>query len=87
MVENDTLIMEGSDGPQELVVTFFEDRVAQELNETFTIKLEPTFADLDNLPNGEAVFFIRSIELTIVDSDRTYILNSPFLYYMKIFYL
>ena len=72
LVENDTLILEGSGGPQELVVIFFEDRVAQELNETFTINLEPTFADLDNLPSGEAVFFIRSIEMTIVDSDRTY---------------
>ena len=64
--------MEGSSGPHELVVTFFEDGVAQELNETFTINLEPIFADLESLPSGEAVFFMRSIKMTIVDNDRTY---------------
>jgi hypothetical protein len=72
LVENDTLIMEGTDSPQSLFVTFFEDGVAQESNETFTINLEPIFADLENLPNGEAVFFMRAITMTIVDNDRTY---------------
>ena len=71
LIENDTLIMEGSGGPQELVVTFSEDGIAQELNETFTINLEPLFSDLEKLPSGEAVFFMRSIKMTIVDSDRT----------------
>ena len=72
LVENDTLIMEGPGGPQELIVAFFEDGIAQELNETFTINLEPIFSDLEKLPSGEAVFFMRSIKMTIVDSHRTY---------------
>lgn len=69
LVENDTVIVEGSGCPQDLFVTLFEDRVAQELNETFTINLEPTFSDLESLPRGEAVFFVRSITITIVDND------------------
>ncbi len=72
LVENDTIIMEGSGSPQNLFVTFFEDGVAQESNETFTINLEPIFADLENLPTGEAVFFMKAITMTIVDNDRRY---------------
>ena len=70
MVDSDTLLIENSDRRQNLFVTFFEDRVAQESNETFTINLEPTFSSLDSLPSGEAVFFMRSVKMTIVDSDR-----------------
>ena len=77
LVENDTVIIEGSRCPQDLFITLFEDRVAQELNETFTINLEPTFSDLESLPHGEAVFFMRSITITIVDNDCELII--PFL--------
>ena len=69
-VESDTVLIEGSGGPQNLFVTFFEDGVAQEPNETFTINLEPTFSSLESVPSGEAVFFVRSVKMTIVDSDR-----------------
>ena len=72
-MENDTLLIEGLDGdPQDLFVTFVEDRVAQETNETFIVTLEPTFSTLERLPSGEAVFFIRSVEVTILDSDSKY---------------
>ena len=76
LVENDTLIIEGS-GPQNLFVTFFEDGVTQESNETFTINLEPMFSELESLPSGEAVFFKRSVKMTIVDNNRN--LKFPFL--------
>ena len=70
LVENDTLIIEGSGGPQNLFITFFEDGVSQESNETFTINLEPTFSGLEGLPSGEAVFFMRCVKMIIVDNDR-----------------
>ena len=69
-VENDTFVLEYSRGPQGLFVTFLEDGIAQESNETFTINLEPTFSSLESLPSGEAVFFMRSVQMTIVDIDR-----------------
>ena len=70
-MENDTLLIEDLDADfQDVFINFIEDGVAQESNETFTLALEPTFSTLENLPKGEAAFFIRFINVTIVDSDR-----------------
>lgn len=73
LVENSTLVIEASGDPHNLFVTYFEDGIAQESNETFTINLEPTFSSLGSLPSGEAVFFKRSVRMTIVDSERKFL--------------
>ena len=45
------------------------DGIAQESNETFILELVPTFSTLQSLPSGEAVFFKKFINLTIIDSE------------------
>ena len=56
-----------SSDPTSVVVTFRVDGVAQELNETVILELVPSGAV--NVPTGEGIFFRRTIEMTIMDSD------------------
>ena len=50
------------------------DAIAQEENETLTLKLEPLPSI--TLPTGSGVFFKSTIDLTIVDSDGKNLLLS-----------
>ena len=52
------------------VVTFRVDGVAQELNETVILELVPSGAV--NVPTGEGIFFRRTIEIIIMDSDSRF---------------
>jgi predicted Rdx family selenoprotein len=49
-----------------VVLTFRVDSIAQELNETFTLKLEPL---VQPNPRTGGLFFQDTIQVTIVDSD------------------
>ena len=51
-----------------MVVTFRVDTVAQESNETFTLTLDPFQTALDE-PRRDGLFFLDTIEMTIVDND------------------
>jgi hypothetical protein len=52
-----------------VVLTFRVDSIALELNETFTLTLDPLVA-----PNPrEGLFFRDTIAVTIIDSDSKYI--------------
>ena len=56
--------------PTSVVVTFRVDGVAQELNETVILELVPSGAV--NVPTGEGIFFRRTIEIIIMDSDSRF---------------
>ena len=55
---------------QEVQVSFLRlmDGIAQEFNDTITLELVPL--SMTNLvPSGEAVFFLNTIDMTIIDTD------------------
>ena len=52
----------------EVVVTFLVDSVALEPDETFELELVPLPSII--LPDGEGVFFVNKIQMTIIDGDR-----------------
>ena len=52
---------------EDIVVAFQVDSIAQELSESFKLRLNSTTAT--TLPSGEGVFFRENLTLTIVDSD------------------
>ena len=56
-----------NDDPEVVAVHFHVDGVAQEGNESFTMKLVPSHSLV--LPSGESVFFCSTIDVTIIDSD------------------
>ena len=58
---------ENSD-PEIVAVHFYVDSIAQEGNETFTMKLVPSHS-LIIMPSGESAFFRNTIDMTIIDSD------------------
>ena len=51
--------------PADIQFLFRADSIAQELNETLTLRLVATTP----LPTGNSVFFRSDIDLVIVDSD------------------
>ena len=55
----------GAANPDNVVVTFRTDGIAQEYDETLVLELVPT----TTLPAGENAFFRKYLLLTIVDSD------------------
>ena len=60
--------MFGAANPDNVVVTFRVDTIAQEPNETFTLTLNPTQTALDE-PRRDGLFFRDTIQMTIMDSD------------------
>ena len=58
-------ILAASTAPDNAIVTFRVDAIAQEPDETLTLQLDPVIPG----PMGDAVFFRDTITLTIVDSD------------------
>ena len=58
--------------PSTVNVSFLTDDSAQEYNETVTLVLVPL--PTTNLPKGEAVFFLNTTDMTIVDTDGEYIM-------------
>ena len=58
----------GSTTPDNVVVTFRVDTIAQEPNETFTLTLDPFQTALDE-PRRDGLYFLDTIEMTIEDSD------------------
>ena len=55
------------DQPSTVNVSFLMDGVAQEYNETVTLVLVPLTST--NLPTGEAVFFLNTTDMIIIDTD------------------
>ena len=53
-------------------VSFITDDIAQEYNETVTLVLVPL--STTNLPKGEAVFFLNTTDMIIIDTDGEYII-------------
>ena len=53
--------------PSTVDVSFLTDDIAQEYNETVTLMLVPL--PTTNLPTGEAVFFLKTIDMTVIDTD------------------
>ena len=53
--------------PDDVLFIFRMDAIAQEENETLTLKLEPLSSV--TLPTGSGVFFKSTISLTIIDGD------------------
>ena len=58
-------ILAGSTTPDNVIVTFRVDTIAQEPDETLSLQLVPLIPG----PTGDAIFFRDSITLTIIDSD------------------
>ena len=56
-----------NDDPKVVAVHFHVDNVAQEGNESFTMKLVPSHSLV--MPSGESAFFCSTIDVTIIDSD------------------
>lgn len=55
--------------PGSVAITFLIDGVVQEASETLSLELVPTPSTLRTLPSGEAVFFVSTINLTILDIE------------------
>ena len=53
--------------PSTVNISFLIDGIAQEDNETFTLVLVPLPTTI--LPTGEAVFFLDTIDMIIIDTD------------------
>ena len=64
----------GSSAPVNIEVTFFLDDVALESSEIVNFELVPSRGI--SLPSGEGIFFQRTVEVLIVDSDGE--LNQPY---------
>ena len=56
--------------PQVVEVIFRTDGIAQEDNDTVILELEPLLTT--NLPVGEAVFFLSTIDVIVIDTDSMY---------------
>ena len=59
--------------PQEVQVIFRTDSIAQEGNDTVTLELEPL--PTTNLPTGKAIFFQKTIDMIITDTDSKYFIE------------
>ena len=57
----------GDPQPNTVNISFRIDGVAQEDNETVTLVLVPL--PTTNLPTGEAVFFLNTTDMIIIDTD------------------
>ena len=55
--------------PERVNITFLTDGIPNEGNESLTLYLVPTPSSVHIMPNGEAVFFRNTLNLTIMDSD------------------
>ena len=72
-MENDALLVKAvDDDPQNFVVYFHVDEIAQEPNETFALELIPQPSTFQNLPTREGIFIRSMVHLTIIDSDCKY---------------
>ena len=58
----------GSSTPDNVAVTIRVDSIAQEPDETLTLRLSPVVSG----PMGDSIFFRDTITLTIIDSDSEY---------------
>ena len=56
------------DPPEDIIVSFHIDAIAQEENETLTLELVTT-PGTNAPPSGDGVFFRNRITMTIVDND------------------
>ena len=59
--------------PEVVAVNFHVDNVAQEGNETFTMELMPS--STTTVPTGESIYFLKTIDMTIIDSDGRHTCN------------
>ena len=53
--------------PQDVKIIFRSDGIAQEYNDTVTLELVPLSKTM--LPVGEAVFFLNTTDMIIIDTD------------------
>ena len=66
---NDSVILRATELAESVSFTFLVDGVPREGNETLSLNLVPLASTLQTMPNGEAVYFLNSMELTIMDAD------------------
>ena len=71
VLTSEVRFIHGNPQPSTVNVSFLIDGVAQERNETVTLVLVPL--SLTNLPTGEAVFFLNTTDMIIIDTDGMYI--------------
>ena len=57
------------DPPDDVILFFHVDGVAQEINETFTLELMIASTSVGQQPTGVNVFFKDTINVTVVDND------------------
>ena len=72
IVTNEVRLLYDNPQPSMVNVTFTTDDIAQEYNETVTLVLVPL--PTTNLPKGEAVFFLNTTDMIIIDTDGEYII-------------
>ena len=60
--------------PDDVVLTFRVDAIAQESNETLSLELVPT--STTTLPTEGAIYYRRFLDITITDSDSKILLNN-----------
>ena len=70
IVTNEVRLLYDNPQPSTVNVTFTTDDISQEYNETVTLVLVPL--PTTNLPKGEAVFFLNTTDMIIIDSDGEY---------------
>ena len=58
--------------PQDVKIIFRSDGIAQEYNDIVTLELVPLSRTM--LPVGEAVFFLNTTDMIIIDTDGEYVL-------------
>ena len=75
---------EASDPPGDVKFTFNLDGVVLEQNETFSLELVST--DSNQLPRGDFVYFLNTLNLTIIDNDRKYCMHCSYIRVFTEFY-
>ena len=67
-LKQDSVVLRSTDPAESVLFTFIVDGIS-EGNESFSLNLVPLASTLQTMPNGEAVYFLSSLELTIMDAD------------------
>ena len=67
VLTSEVRFIHGNSQPSAVNVSFLIDGVAQERNETVTLVLVPL--PTTTLPTGEAVFFLNTTDMIIIDTD------------------
>ena len=78
IVTNEVQLLYDNAQPSTVNVSFITDDIAQEYNETVTLVLVPLPTTI--LPTGEAVFFLNTTDMIIIDTDGEYIIFNLMLY-------